>query len=253
MAVLLHMYRSDRRAYDPLLPHLLKAGFATLAIDMRGHGESVEPKAIRLADRVARRDASLFRSMDRDVAAAYQFLRREHGSKVDLSRFVLVGASVGCSVALKYAAKDRSVDGVVCMTPGTDYLGIDSLEDAGKCKGRPILLLASEVERQACDALARKMGEGAKIEIFKGRLKNPMEWHGTRMFGPVKGIEKIITDFLIAAAGKPATQPVIAGINSDVYHKPDSSTVERIKLENRRWFNSSAEAEARGLRASKRE
>jgi len=251
VAVLLHMYRSDRRAYDPLTPHLLEAGFATLAIDMRGHGESVEPKSMQLAERVAKRDKTLFKSMDKDVTAAYQFLRENHAAKIDLSRFVLVGASVGCSVALKYAAKDRSVDGVVCLTPGTDYLGIHSIKDAGKYKGRPILLLASEAERKACDALAKEMPQNAKVQIFKGRLDNPMQWHGTRMFGPVKGIEKMITDFLIAAVGKPTTQPVAASINSDVYHKPDASTVKRIKPENLRRFSSSTEAEARGLRASK--
>ncbi|UCD29069.1 MAG: alpha/beta hydrolase, partial [Planctomycetota bacterium] len=40
IAILLHMYNSDKSAFDPLIPYLHKAGFAVLAIDMRGHGES---------------------------------------------------------------------------------------------------------------------------------------------------------------------------------------------------------------------
>ena len=41
------------------------------------------------------------------MRGAYDWLAQQ--PKVDRARFALVGASVGCSVALQYAAKDRSV------------------------------------------------------------------------------------------------------------------------------------------------
>ena len=40
VAILLHMYRSNRSAWAPLVPDLAAAGFTVLAIDQRAHGES---------------------------------------------------------------------------------------------------------------------------------------------------------------------------------------------------------------------
>src|SRR5512147_2480947 len=41
LAVLAHQYPSTRDSYAPLVTDLLSLGWATLAFDQRGHGESV--------------------------------------------------------------------------------------------------------------------------------------------------------------------------------------------------------------------
>jgi pimeloyl-ACP methyl ester carboxylesterase len=249
MVILLHMYASHHRAFDPLVPHLHTAGFAVLAIDLRGHGQSVGPAEIGLADRVAERDRKLFAAMDRDVEGAYTWLAKQPG--VDPARFVLVGASVGCSVALKYAARDRSVDGIVCLTPGTGYLGIDSLADAHKYGKRQLLLMASEDERSACDELGRLV-PGSVVQIVPGASESDrMARHGTRMLGQVPEVEAKITAFLVKAAGPPSVNAVLASVQGDVYHASGGSGTGQISPENIRWFSSAEEAEARGLRAPK--
>ncbi len=190
VAILLHMYRSNRAAWKPLVPKLTDAGFAVLAIDMRGHGDSVEPKSKDLARRVQKRDPSLFKAMHHDVAAAQAFLAKQKGT--DMSRVALIGASVGCSVAIDYAARSSSVDVVVCMTPGTGYLGVDSTKPIIKLGDRPTLLLATEDERQATDELCRLNSKVTCEIVGKGRV------HGTHMFGKIAGIEKRIVDFVKA-------------------------------------------------------
>ena len=104
--ILLHMYGSDRTAWnrDIIVP-LEYAGFAIMRIDLRGHGESTKPEEMNLAKRVEDRDAELFGAMHKDVAAAIKWL--EGRKEVDRTRIVLAGASVGCSVALDYAARPR--------------------------------------------------------------------------------------------------------------------------------------------------
>ena len=52
VVILLHMYRSDRAAWKPLMPALHEAGFAVLAIDMRGHGDSIKPETQNLRRRM---------------------------------------------------------------------------------------------------------------------------------------------------------------------------------------------------------
>jgi len=249
IVILLHMYKSDRSAYAPLIGPLHRGGLAVLAIDLRGHGDSVGPPESKLLDRVARRDRDLFKQMRKDVDAAYQWLREQ--PEVDLARFVIVGASVGCSVALDYASRDPSVDGIACMTPGTGYLGLDSLAHVDKYGQRPLLLLASEQERSASDQLARAARQ-ATVKLFPDQpALGPMGLHGTRMFGQVAGIEKRIVDFLIASAGPPSDGPVVASIKGKVYYDPDSSSARRLSPKNLRWFSSPTEAEARGLRPPK--
>lgn len=248
MAILLHMYNSDRTAYGPLIPALQQSGLAVLAIDLRGHGRSVGPPGLRLAERVAQRDRKLFEEMDRDVEAAYAWLSRQ--PDVDPARFALVGASVGCSVAFDYAARDRSVDALVCLTPGTAYLGLDALADARKYGRRALLMIASEEERGACDDL-RRMVPDAVARIVGRAGSDRLGLHGTRVFGRVAGIEKDIAAFLIDAVGAPTEDPVIASVQSDVYHHADAGSARQISPENIRWFSSPEEAEARGLRPPK--
>ena len=143
---------------------------------------------MRLAQRVGERDPKLSNAMYKDVEAAVKWVRTQ--PNVDADKLAIVGASVGCSVAIDYAAHDKSVDAVVCMTPGEKYLGVDSTRDIKKTGTCPILLLATEAEREATDTLAGLAKNATGEIVGKGRV------HGTRMFGRIDGIEKKITAFL---------------------------------------------------------
>jgi len=247
VVILLHMYQGSRSDFTPLVPALLRAGFAVLAVDLRGHGESVGPPAMKLAERVAQRDRELFANMHRDVAAAYQWIRAQ--SDVDLARFALVGASVGCSVALDYAARDRSVDAVVCLTPGASYLGLDAVESLRKYGDRPLLILVSQAERASVDPIKHAAAK-ATLQVVPGPApgQNEISLHGTRMLGKALGVEDQIAQFIQSAVGPFSNERVVASIKGKVYYEPRSSQAKRLVPENLRWFTSAAEAESRGLR-----
>ena len=186
--ILLHMYKSDRTAWKPLVEPLHNAGFAVLAIDLRGHGESIKPENKQLRQKVEKRDTRVFNNMHKDVAAAVKWIRMQ--PNVDQTKLALVGASVGCSVAIDYAGRDKTVCAVVCLTPGEKYLGVDSTRDIKKIGKIPIMLLASKDERKATDTLA-KLADNATAEIVgEGKI------HGTMMFGVIKDIEDRIVKFL---------------------------------------------------------
>ena len=72
------------------------------AVDLRGHGKSRKQGKKDLAKGVNGRDAKLFNAMHQDVAAAVDWLGKNH--KIGPDRIILFGASVGCSVALQYGA-----------------------------------------------------------------------------------------------------------------------------------------------------
>lgn len=243
MAILLHMYRSDRTAWKPLIEPLHQAGFAILAIDLRGHGDSATDQT---RQRVMQRDPVIFKEMHDDVRAAYDFLAQL--DNVDRSRFALVGASVGCSISLRYATEDRSVDAIVCLSPGANYLGLDSKADISKIKGRKIWLLAADdaKERLGVEALA-PLADGVTTKLFPG------DAHGTHLFGKVPGLEKQIADYLKTNVGGPSKNIVYGSIKSKgkVYHLPGSGWIDRIAPSNLRHYSSPQEAEARGLRKAR--
>ena len=240
LVMLLHMYRSDRKAWEPLIAPLQEAGFAILALDLRGHGESATTET---RDAVLKRDPATFKKMQDDVRGAYDWLAtQEH---VDRARFALVGASVGCSIALRYAAQDRSVDAIVCLSPGLNYMELDSDGDVRQISGRKILMLATTDERDAPYTL-KQHGQGIETHIYEDQKA-----HGTQIFGVVAGIEKEIVAFLKSGVGEPATTLVVGSIEKNIYHQPGSEWAKQISPTNLRYYSSPAEAEARGLRAAK--
>lgn len=251
MVILLHMYNSDRSAWEPLIQPLHDSGFAILAVDLRGHGANADEKLKKMAEQ---RDKTLFRAMEKDVYAAYGFLARQND--VDRARFAIVGASVGCSVALRYAGSDPSVDAVVCMTPGLRYLGLTSAIDLKRMFGRKMLFLASEDERKAADQLketgdkaGKKAKDGAKPSEIEVRIVGEGRVHGTRMFAEISGIEQQIVEYLRDAVGLSSEGPVYSAWKDKKFHKPESDWAKSVDPDKVRHLSDASEATRRGLKS----
>ena len=68
-SVLLHMYKQTKESWDPLVPILNSMGIHTLAIDMRGHGESRKsPSGKDQEPAVINRDPVLFNNMHKECS-----------------------------------------------------------------------------------------------------------------------------------------------------------------------------------------
>lgn len=195
VAILLHMYRSDRSAWAPLVPELAAAGFTVLAIDQRAHGGSQERRGKRVDVAAVPREefGKLVRDGVRDVEGALRYLERQ-GLATD--RTLLIGASYGCSVALLSAQELEGIRALVLLSPGINYFGVDVLPAAARFEG-PILLVAAEDDRDSAgDArtLAKRHGGDSDLEIYHSG------GHGTRLFGPRPEVKKRIVEFARKAA-----------------------------------------------------
>ena len=185
--VALPMFRNVRTSWKPLADPLKRKGINLLALDLRGHGES----ATELAGRIRRRDAEVFNAMWKDVAGAVEFLTRRG---FDPTRLGLIGASVGCSVTVDAIRRDPGPFRAACiMTPGPNYLGVDTIAHAKEWPGTPIWILCSTEERAKSEPVAKALGaDGKRIRID---LVTGTRIHGTRMFGKVSGIETRIAKY----------------------------------------------------------
>lgn len=178
VAILIHMYPADRTSWAPFVPKLHEAGFAVLAYDIRGKGGSSGGAESKLARQYADRDESLFADAWKDCEAAKKWLAGR--PECDTTRVACIGASIGCSISIQYGAKDKDVKAVVCLSPGTNYFGVDSLSHIKKLMPRDALLIAPEGEYAAVTKLIQASGDRATGGMFPGGR----ERHGTNLFAP---------------------------------------------------------------------
>ncbi len=174
--LLLHMMPATKESWNEFASIIQKNGYAALAIDLRGHGESTDRNGIRL-DYKEFRDEEHRSSMN-DIASAKEFLAEQ--KDVDMSRFAIAGASIGANLALWQASIDKDARLIMLLSPGLNYRGILADELAPGFKGY-VYILASEGDAKAAGS-SRKLsgifpGE-TKLEILKGDM------HGTNMFNP---------------------------------------------------------------------
>lgn len=192
--ILLPMYRHTGESWQPLVQQLTTAGFTCLSLDLRGHGQSrFEAEGSDDEKRVLGRDPVFFNTMYLDVVAADIWLRNR---QPQLKQRVLVGASVGCSVAVHaVTGSSIKVDAVVLMTPGEYYLGIPTMDHIKTWPGIPLLILSSE-EGQGRGAAAiykQLQNNGAELKLFP-----QIDIHGTNMFGKVDKVGEFITQWLLS-------------------------------------------------------
>ncbi|MDQ3023823.1 MAG: alpha/beta fold hydrolase [bacterium] len=181
--ILLHQRGRDKTSWGALPKLLTKQGYAVLAIDLRGHGESKAPGGKRVA--VSDLTDADFCAMLGDVAAADKHLTAQSG--VDKDRIGIIGASIGANLAVAYLAGDRRVRTAVCLSPGLDYKGLRPLDFMEKVDKRPLYLLATKGDKYSADSAAQisKAGttDGPKsLRLFEGSE------HGTDMLAANEGL-----------------------------------------------------------------
>lgn len=172
--LLLHMMPATKESWNDFASLIQKNGYAALAIDLRGHGESTDMKGRRIDYREFKDEEH--RGSMNDISAAKEFLAAQKG--VDISRIAIAGASIGANLALWQASIDKDVRLLMLFSPGLNYRGIQADELAKRFKG-PVHIMASEGDSYAADS-SRKLSVifpgDTKLEILKGNS------HGTNMF-----------------------------------------------------------------------
>ncbi|MCI0393510.1 MAG: alpha/beta fold hydrolase [Chloroflexi bacterium] len=161
--MLLHMNGGQRQDWDQIAPQLAKAGYAVLAVDMRGHGETG--------------GSSDWQQTPDDLQQVWAYFT---GRKdVDPERTAIVGASIGSSMALLAAVAEPAIRTVVLLSPGLNYFNVTT-DDAITAYGeRPVLIVASEEDTESAES-ARTLSELALGEVQLEMVQGA--GHGTAMF-----------------------------------------------------------------------
>ncbi len=146
--ILLHGLGSNLGEWYTFKKDLIHAGWSVMAVDLRGHGISNwhqgEPiHWYELSEKGVR--GSLL-----DVDAAVRHVSPEEN-------LWMIGSSFGSAVAINYAAAREGVRGVVMLTPGPAYGGLESQQPLREYPG-PVMLVAAEDDGAAA-RVAKFLGE----------------------------------------------------------------------------------------------
>ena len=177
-ALLIHEAGADRTELRDLGDRLQKAGFAVLAPDLRGHGESiVKPEDAFSAIKTDEGRAKAWAFTTRDIEAGARWLRTNR--KVHSSNLNLFGVGTGSALAVRQATRDDNVRSVTLIGPRAKMLGFDLVEDLYDLEGVPTFLIASREGKKDCAALAQcvhdELGCAPFITVENMKAKTPAD------------------------------------------------------------------------------
>lgn len=173
-ALFLHMMPATRASWQMLTDRLAADGFATLAIDMRGHGESISGPNGTTLDRNAFTDAQ-HQAKALDVEAAVRWLMEKGFTPTKIG---LVGASIGANLAIAYAGAHEGIPAVVALSPGLDYHGVLTEAAAANMPRAQKLLLAASAEDEYSLQSVRRL---AQVKEDAEVQEQADGGHGTKM------------------------------------------------------------------------
>ncbi|MCA9680334.1 MAG: alpha/beta fold hydrolase, partial [Myxococcales bacterium] len=183
--VMVHQLSSTRAEWAPFVARL-RGRAHLMTIDLRGHGQSTAGPDGALSWKDFTTDD--WAAADQDVTAATAWLS-DHGADGD--RCVLVGASIGSSVVLRWAASHGHVPGVALLSPGLGYRGLDTTAAAKAYPG--LALVVRSEERGAEDAatfLERTWGDRVVMRVVPGTS------HGVRTANDDPGVIDAVVDLV---------------------------------------------------------
>lgn len=175
--ILMHMVYGSRQDWQEVAGELTGAGYAVLALDMRGHGDSG--------------GALEWDKFEDDLLRVWGYFAGR--PDVDDTRTGVIGASIGANMALVLGASQPAVEVVVLLSPGLDYYGVTTSDTLEVYDQRPVLIIASDEDTYSAESSRRlaELAEGdARLEMYSGA------GHGTVMFGREPGLADLIVGWL---------------------------------------------------------
>lgn len=185
--ILLHALGETRDSYPVSFIEKLHDGVpeaVIIAIDMRGHGESTDPKSWEQFSDFE------FKGMQNDVTDAAIYVNDRYPT---VDEHYVVGASIGSTAAILAGARETDIVKVAMISPGMEYRGI-SIESAADDYLRPLLLVASSGDTYSEESIGEIESLSSSLitkKIYSGSA------HGTDLFAATANDAEPLDDVII--------------------------------------------------------
>jgi alpha-beta hydrolase superfamily lysophospholipase len=212
--LLVHGDRRTANDWKFLQGKLQHAGFASLAIDLRGHGDSQGVGVPPLPDEV-------YMAMMADVDAGLGYLREQGATEI-----MLVGADLGANLALGAAARHPDATNVVLLSPGLKIHGIRADAALKQWEQRSVLFVVSNDDPYSAKSalLLEAQARGPKhLEIYTGAGK------GATMLNREPACEGLVMSWLLGSfdlGDEHANEPI--DVQQGTALETDGPTVQEV-------------------------
>ena len=185
--VLAHRMAGSRTEWQPLLERLFppKHPMNVLALDLRGHGNSMQGKGKGASKSWAQFSTEDFAAMSRDIQTAVQWLDKRKGGPA--SSLVLVGSDMGATAeTVASEGLGPRLRGIALISPGAALRGVDLYRPFGHVLGLPNLIVTAvddTTSAEPAQALGA-MSKTSRLVRFAGAMhgaeflgrENPLVW-----------------------------------------------------------------------------
>lgn len=130
-----HMMPATKESWTDFAKKLRELGYESLAIDLRGHGESQGgPDGFINFSDIQHQKSIL------DVESAVEFLKTKNA---EIDKIALIGASIGANLSLQYISEHSEFQTLILLSPGLNYRGIKTEAMIRKLKKDQKIFFAS--------------------------------------------------------------------------------------------------------------
>ncbi len=187
--VLVHMMPATKESYKDLAARLQRLGYESVAIDLRGHGESDGgPNGYLNFSDVDNQKSIL------DLEAATSYLIQERGAAPDKISFI--GASIGANLSLQYISENPELKNVILLSAGLDYRGIKTEPLVKNLEaGQKVFFVSAKDDDNNAEESQKLFdltpaGVEKKIKIYDSG------GHGTDILGNQSDLNNLIIEFI---------------------------------------------------------
>jgi pimeloyl-ACP methyl ester carboxylesterase len=182
--ILVHMRPKTKESFNDLAKFLQKQGYALLALDLRGHGESTESVKGKLDYNKFSEDEE--KESINDLIAGSLFLEKEGYPK---DKQFLIGASIGANLSFQFLSENPQVKAIVLLSPGLNYRGV-ILENFKKEGLGEKIFVISALDDEPAYIAGRTLKSWYQDLNY---LELPSGGHGTNLFNSYPDLyEKIL-------------------------------------------------------------
>lgn len=197
--VLIHMMPATKESWQGFAQELQTLSYESIAIDLRGHGESdAGPNGYKEFSDVEHQKSIL------DLEAAVDYLIKER--RAVPKRISFIGASIGANLSLQYigqhpefSAEGGYASGVktaILLSPGLNYRGIQTEPLVKNLKSRQRVFFVSSRDDGSNAEENQKLYESTASGVEKQIKIYETAGHGTRMLEKESGLKDLIFEFL---------------------------------------------------------